>query len=181
MLETERLILRPLDESDAREIFAMRSDADVMRFIREPQKNIGESIDWINLVSSRWADEKTGFCAVIERRGKKFVGWCGVWRLEETGETEIGYAVAKKFWGKGFAAEAARRFLEYAFAELDAERVVAVARPENAASIRVMEKIGMSFVRTGKFYNQTLAQYAVSRREFFAGENAASIFPEKEI
>lgn len=166
MLETERLILRPLDEADAREIFAMRSDADVMRFIREPQKNIGESIDWINLVSSRWRSEKTGFCAMIERKTENFVGWCGVWRLQETGETEIGYAVAKDFWGKGFAAEAARRFLEYAFAELDADKVVAVAQPENAASIRVMEKIGMGFVKKGKFYNQTLAQYAIVRREF---------------
>lgn len=167
MLETERLILRSLESGDAGEIYAMRSDADVMRFIREPQKNIGESLDWIRLVSSRWQSEQTGFCAMIERRSGAFVGWCGVWRLEETGETEIGYAVAKKFWGKGFAAEAARQFLRYAFAELDAEKVVAVARPENAASIRVMEKIGMSFVRTGKFYNQTLAQYAIARGEFF--------------
>lgn len=166
MLETERLILRPLDEADAREIFAMRSDADVMRFIREPQKNIRESIDWINLVSSRWRTEQTGFCALIERQTGAFVGWCGVWRLDETDETEIGYAVAKNYWGKGFAAEAARRFLKYAFAELDAERVVAVARPENVASLRVMEKIGMSFVRKGKFYNQILAQYAIERRDW---------------
>lgn len=166
MLETERLILRPLDEIDAGEIFAMRSDADVMRFIRETQKNRSESVDWIKLVSSRWQSERTGFCAMIKKRGGAFVGWCGVWRLDETGETEIGYAVAKDFWGKGFASEAARRFLQYAFAELDAEKVVAVARPENAASLRVMEKIGMSFVKNGKFYNQNLTQYAITRREF---------------
>lgn len=166
MFETERLILRRLDEDDAREIFAMRSDADVMRFIREPQKNTGESIDWIRLVSSRWETEKTGFCALVERRSGAFVGWCGVWRLEETGETEIGYAVARKFWGKGFATEAARRILRYAFDELAAEKVVAVARPENINSIRVMEKLGMRFVKTGKFYNQTLAQYAIDSRDF---------------
>lgn len=166
MLETERLILRPLDESDASAIFSMRSDADVMRYIREPQKNIRESVDWIRLVSSRWGAERTGFCALIERDSSAFVGWCGVWSLEETGETEIGYAVAKPFWRRGFATEAARCFLQYAFSELDAERVVAVARPENAASIRVMEKIGMSFVKTGKFYNQILSQYAVERLDW---------------
>jgi ribosomal-protein-alanine N-acetyltransferase len=166
MFETERLILRRLDDADARDIYRMRSDRDVMRFIREPQKNLKESVDWIRLVSSRWADERTGFCAVIERETRGFVGWCGVWRLEETGETEIGYAVAKKFWGKGFATEAARRILQYAFDELDAETVVAVARPENFGSIRVMEKIGMRFVRTGNFYKQTLAQYAIKRRDW---------------
>lgn len=174
MLETERLILRPLIKSDAEEIFAMRSDADVMRFIRETQKSRIESVDWINLVSSRWTSERTGFCAMIEKRGGAFLGWCGVWRLAETDETEIGYAVAKNFWGKGFASEAARRFLEYAFTELDADKVVAVARPENAASVRVMEKIGMSFVKNGKFYNQILTQYAITRRRFerdFVGKN----------
>ena len=166
MFDTERLILRQLDEADAPAIYAMRSDADVMRFIREPQNKIEESIDWIRLVTSRWKDERTGFCAVVERESGAFAGWCGVWRLEETGETEIGYAIAKKFWGKGFAPEAARRILEYAFGELGAEKVVAVARPENAASIRVMEKIRMRFVRVGRFYNQTLAQYAIERSDW---------------
>ncbi len=89
MLETERLIMRPLVESDVDEIFAMRSDEDIMRFIREPQGR-DESFDWIKLVSARWHNDKLGFCAVIEKKTDKFLGWFGILRLKESGEIEIG-------------------------------------------------------------------------------------------
>ena len=165
MLETDRLILRPLDETDVNAIYAMRSDPEIMRFIREPQNRV-ESANWVELVSSRWHDEQIGFCAILEKSSKKFVGWCGIWRLEETGELEIGYAVAKQLWGKGLATEAALKFLDYAFEKLKPEKVVAVARPENAASRRVMEKLGMSFIGTGTFYEQFLVRYAITKEEY---------------
>jgi len=165
MLKTDRLILRPLEEKDVDAIFAMRSDPDIMRFIREPQ-NRDESTNWVELVSSRWKDEQIGFCAILEKPSEKFVGWCGIWKLKETGELEIGYAVAKELWGKGYATEAALKFLDYAFEKLEPEKIVAVARPENAASRRVMEKLGMDFVKTGKFYDQILVQYAITKEEY---------------
>lgn len=165
MLETERLILRPLVKQDVAAIYAMRSDADVMRFIREPQ-NPAESANWVELVSSRWQDEQIGFCAMIEKRTGEFLGWCGLWKLKETGETEVGYATAKKFWGKGFATEAALEFLNYAFEKLQAEKIVAVASPENAASRRVMEKLGMNYDYTGDFYGRDLVHYSIGKREF---------------
>lgn len=165
MLETERLILRPLDETDFEAVFKMRGDAEVMRFIREPQ-NREESINWINLVSSRWATERIGFCAMIEKSSNEFVGWCGIWKLKETGELEVGYAVAKNAWGKNFAAEAAAAFLNYAFENLETEKIVAVARPENAPSRRVMEKLGMSYDYTGEFYGRDLVHYSITRQKF---------------
>jgi len=165
MLETDRLILRPLDKKDVDAIYRMRSDADVMRFIREPQ-NRRESANWVELVSSRWADERIGFCAIIEKSSRKFVGWCGLWRLQETGEIEIGYAVAKKFWGKNYATEAGGEFLRYAFAELQFDKIVAVAAPENAASRRVMEKLGMRYDYTGEFYGRDLVHYSITKQEF---------------
>ena len=173
MLETDRLILRPLDKKDVDAIYAMRSDADVMRFIREPQ-NRRESTDWVELVSSRWTEERIGFCAMLEKRSGVFVGWCGIWRLKEIGELEIGYAVAKEFWGKGLATEAAHAFLDYAFEKLNRGKIVAVARPENAASRRVMEKLGMSFVGTGTFYEQTLVQYAITKQEYARNRKTSS-------
>ncbi len=165
MFETDRLILRSLDERDVDAIFAMRSDAEVMRFIREPQ-NRAESVNWVKLVSSRWASDGIGFCAVIEKQTNEFVGWCGLWRLKESGELELGYAIARYFWGRGFATEAARIFLEYAFEQLKPQKIVAVAEPENASSRRVMEKVGMKFVRLGEFYNRELVQYAVDKYDW---------------
>jgi ribosomal-protein-alanine N-acetyltransferase len=171
MLETDRLILRPLDEKDVNAIFAMRSDPEVMRFIREPQ-NREESANWIELVSSRWATEQIGFCAMVEKPSRKLVGWCGLWRLKETGEIEIGYAVAKEFWGKGYATEAALKFLDYAFEKLEPEKIVAVARAQNMASRRVMEKLGMDFVKTDTFYDQTLVQYAITKENYARNRKA---------
>jgi ribosomal-protein-alanine N-acetyltransferase len=165
MFETERLILRTIDERDVDEIHRMRSDSEVMRFIRNPQ-NREESINWIKLVSSRWETEKIGFCALIEKNTKEFVGWCGIWRLKETGELEIGYAIGRKFWGKGLATEAAQEFLQYGFEKLKPEKIVAVAQPENAGSRRVMEKLGMQYDYTGEFYNRPLVHYSITREEF---------------
>ena len=167
MLETERLILRPLDETDIDAIYAMRSDADVMRFIREPQ-NRQESANWVELVSSRWRKEKIGFCAITEKLSGAFAGWCGLWQLKETGEIEVGYAVAREFWGKGYATEAAFEFLEYGFKQLQLEKIVAVARAENTASRRVMEKLGMRYDYTGEFYGRDLVHYSITKENFYA-------------
>ncbi len=167
MFETTRLILRPMNKADTDAVFAMRSDENVMRFIRPPQTQHSEAEDWINLVSSRWEKEKIGFCAVIEKSSNKFIGWCGLWHLKETGETEVGYALVREFWGKGFASEAAGAFLEYGFNELNLEKIVAVANPENLSSQNVMKRLGMKFDYTGEFYGMDLVHYSITKDDYF--------------
>lgn len=130
MLETDRLLLRRFTEEDVDAVFAMRSDADVMRYIRAAQTRRGEAESWINLVSSRWETDKVGFCAVIEKSSNRFAGWCGLWRLRETNEIEVGYALIKDFRGLGYAVEASKACLIYGFNELDLTEIVAVASPE---------------------------------------------------
>lgn len=163
MLETERLILRPFAEKDTEAVFALRQDAEIMRYIREPQKTRAETESWIKLVSSRWESEKIGFCAVIEKASEDLIGWCGLWRLKETGEIEIGYAIDRKFQAKGYATEAAEACLAYGFGQLNLAKIVAVTRPENFASRRVMEKLGMRFDGLGKFYGAKLAHYSIRK------------------
>ncbi len=166
MFETERLFLRRLQDYDVDEIFKMRSDEEIMRYIRKPQTKREESLHWIEMISEKWDKEKIGFCGVIEKKSKSFVGWCGLWRLIETNEIEVGYAIRKKFWGKGYATEAANRILQYGFEELNLEKIVAVATPENKASQNVMKRLGMKYVGIGKFYDNDLAQYSISKEEF---------------
>ena len=166
MMETERLFLRKLQDYDVDEIFKMRSDVEIMRYIREPQMNREESINWIKMISSKWDTESIGFCGLIEKSSKDFVGWCGLWRLVETGEIEVGYAIIKDFQGKGYATEAAKRCLQYGFEELNLEKIVAVAFPENEASQSVMKRLGMKYVCIGKFYDKDLVQYAITKEDF---------------
>ena len=152
-----------MTKDDTDSVFAMRSDADVMRFIRSPHITKRDAASWVNLVSSRWEKEKIGFCAVIEKTSDKFVGWCGLWRLQETGETEVGYALFKEYWGKGFAVEASEACLKYGFDKLNLEKIVAVAQPANKNSRRVMEKLEMNFDGIGKFYEMDLVHYSITR------------------
>lgn len=165
MFETERLFLRKMTEADLDSVFAMRSDANVMRYIREPQKR-GEALSWIKLVSSRWEGEKIGFCSVFLKETKQFIGWCGLWQLKETGEIEVGYALLKEFWGKGFAAEASEPVLHYGFTELNLPKIVACANPDNKGSRRVMEKLGMTFDHIGTYYGRDLVHYTITRSEW---------------
>jgi RimJ/RimL family protein N-acetyltransferase len=175
MLETNRLFLRPLDETDIDSVFAMRSDTGIMRFIRPVQTNRSEAESWTKLVSSRWEKERFGFCAVIEKLSGKFVGWCGLWRLPETRELEVGYALIKDFQGKGYAVEAAEAVLFYGFERLNLEEIVAVTRPENRASRRVMERLGMTYDYTGKFYDLDLVHYSITKDEFLTRRNKESL------
>jgi [ribosomal protein S5]-alanine N-acetyltransferase len=175
MFETERLILRRFNKTkaDIDAIYAMRRDAEIMRYIREPQSK-AESKNWLKLISSRWESEKIGFCAVVEKSSNELIGWCGLWRLTETNEIEVGYAVARKFWGRGYASEAAARFLEYGFGELNLEKIVAVAREENSGSRRVMEKLGMRFDYIGEFYGRDLVHYTIEKDVYFRNRTSAA-------
>ncbi|HEY8563569.1 MAG TPA: GNAT family N-acetyltransferase [Pyrinomonadaceae bacterium] len=179
MLETDRLFLRKFDENDTDAVYAMRSDPDVMRFIRAPQIDRAEAESWIKLVSSRWETDRLGFCAVIEKSSGRYIGWCGLWRLKETGETEVGYALEKDSRGKGYAVEAAEACLIYGFETLRLKEIVAVARPENRASRRVMERLGMSYDYTGKFYERDLVHYSVTREEFL--QRRAARAPSRQV
>ncbi|MDH3493054.1 MAG: GNAT family N-acetyltransferase [Acidobacteriota bacterium] len=166
MFTTERLTIRPFEDSDLDDVFAMRSDPEIMRFIRDPQNKRSDAQRWMEMISSKWNINGIGFGAVVDRESQRFAGWCGLWKLKETNEIEVGYAVRKEFWGKGYATEAARRMLGYAFDEIELNRVVAVAYPENMASINVMKKLGMACVGRGRFYDQDLVQYAITSEEF---------------
>ena len=165
MLETRRLILRPFSETDIDAVHALRSDAEMMRFIKPPETR-AETVAWLKLVSSRWESEKIGLCAVIVKETAALGGWCGLWRLRETGETEVGYAIAKSFWRQGLASEAAQEWLRYGFEDLGAERIVAVAQVGNKGSRRVMEKIGMSLEKIGTFYIVECAYYAINEENY---------------
>lgn len=167
-IETSRLIIRPFEDRDADCVFALRSDPEIMRFIRKPQQNREESVAWIKLISSRWNSEGIGFSAVTLKKNGTLIGWCGLWRLKETGEMEVGYAIAQKFWKNGYASEAADAFLKYGFENLGLEEIVAVADPLNEASQKVMKRLGMNYDYAGEFYGRELVHYSLTSDEWKA-------------
>ena len=146
-LETERLIIRHWREDDWLLVRPMSLDPEVMQYIGHYQP--WSEDETRQFVSNRMSDyERNGWTMwpLVLKEAGAFIGYCGFLRRmygEYKGEVEIGYALARDAWGRGLAAEAGTTILKYGFESLNFERVIASARPENARSIRVMEKMGM--------------------------------------
>lgn len=145
--QTERLILRRFHADDGAAMDRVFGDAEVMRYgpgVRSPQ--------WVReWLRGRLEDyRKLGFglWAVVEKGGGETIGYCGLSHFPDINgrpETEIGYRLARGYWGRGYATEAARAVRDYAFGTLGLRRLIALIDPANLASIRVAEKIGMRY------------------------------------
>ena len=149
ILETERLILRTWTLDDAPRLFEICGDAEVMKYLGtgKPYKTVEQADEFL-----RWATEyqkENGFCrwAITLRENREIVGSCGFARPHGTEEIELGYLLAREFWGKGFATEAAAACLNHGFKKLEFREIIALTDLENIASHRVLEKIG--FIQRG--------------------------------
>ena len=148
-LQTARLRLRPFDDADADELFALHSSAEVLRYWDSPpwgeRGRAGQFID----TCRQMAEEATGVRPAVERvAGGAFIGWCSLTRWNpDYRSAALGYCFNQAAWGHGYATEAAGAVLEWAFDTLDLNRVQAETDTRNAASARVLEKLG--FVREG--------------------------------
>jgi RimJ/RimL family protein N-acetyltransferase len=168
-LETPRLLFRKFTHEDLHDLAAIRADPDVMKYIGPGRaESLTEVQIKLNAVIAHWEQHAFGQRALIEKATGRLIGWCGFAYLENTEDVEIGYGLAKSHWGKGLASEAAAATLKYGFEELTLARIVAVAWPHNIASIRVLDKLGMKYVKQARFYNADVAYFAISRDEYRA-------------
>jgi len=144
-LVTERLRLRPATLDDLDVWLALSRDAEELWY-GEPRSNVDDARS--RLLWHMANQEQHGFAswAVELRASGQVVGAAGLGHLADSEEIEVGYRFLKEHWGKGYATEAARASIAFGFEELRLDRIVAVTLPTNAASRRVMEKCGMSFV-----------------------------------
>lgn len=148
-LETERMILRCLTESDADNLFELDSDPDVMRFLTGGVANTREFI--VNkalpyYLSFYEQSGAFGFWAAIDKETAEFMGWFHFRSFKENpNETELGYRLKRAYWGRGFAAEGSLSLIKKGFDELGVTKVVATTMALNTRSRRVMEKVGLQF------------------------------------
>lgn len=148
-LETERLILRPLDGNKDFEAWAeMMSDADTMRFIGGAPLNRGQA--WRAMVMMIGHAQVRGYSmfALIEKETDKWIGRAGPWFPEMWEAPEIGWGLTRSATGKGYAVEAAKACLDFVFNDLGWDNVIHCIDPENFGSIKVAERIGSKYLRT---------------------------------
>jgi RimJ/RimL family protein N-acetyltransferase len=162
---TERLHLRTFSAADVDELAALFADPDVMRYVGngEPADR-AEAEKALTSIIGHWIRHGFGRWAVEDKHTREFVGYGGLRSL--FGTPEVVYHLAKRHWGKGFATELARASLRYGFDVHNFDRIVAIAKPGNTASIHVMEKIGMQFETRTSYYDIEVVQYAITRDQF---------------
>jgi ribosomal-protein-alanine N-acetyltransferase len=143
-LPTERLRLRPVDETDADDLFALHSNPHVLRYWDSPPWTGRERAELFITASRQMAETGTGVRLAVDRAPDgAFIGWCSLTRWNpDHRSASLSYCYGEAGWGHGYATEAARALLMWAYDTLDLNRVQAEADTRNAASARVLEKLG---------------------------------------
>ncbi|MBE8146162.1 GNAT family N-acetyltransferase [Brevibacterium casei] len=161
-LVTERLRLRPFTRDDSDDLFALQSDARVLEFWDSPPWRDRTMIDRFLAGCQTMADEGTGARVAVERaEDSSFIGWCTFDSFNpDFRGGSLGYCFTEESWGHGYATEAARAVLSWAFEAFDLNRVQAEADTRNAASARVLEKLG--FRREGTLREDCIVDGVVS-------------------
>jgi RimJ/RimL family protein N-acetyltransferase len=170
LLTTPRLRLRPRTMADLEACVAMDLDPEVRRFVySSPPPDPAELR--AQLRSHIAGGPAQGGIWVVERQDAPgFLGWCGLFPLEDSGLIEIGYRYLRSAWGQGIATEAARAVLDHGYRVLGFDPIVAVTHPGNLASQRVLAKIGLIARGRALHYGQQLCFFRLSRTEYLAGE-----------
>ena len=146
ILTTARLVLRPFAVSDVVAYAAIRAKPEVVAMLPGGPEAAARAADDAARLVSTWAGIRPGTApwAVEERESGRLLGHLGLRPLPELGgETELLYMLDSDAWGRGLATEGGAAALRAAFGPLGLRRVIALARPENAASVAVMRKLGM--------------------------------------
>jgi Acetyltransferases, including N-acetylases of ribosomal proteins len=169
-------MMRPLTADDLDELAALRSDPQVMKYIGEQTRE--KVAERLRFYIESYEKNGYGACGISLKGETALIGWSGLQPLEDSGEVEIGYGFQTPYWGKGFATEVAAAWLRYGFEHIGLKRIVAIALPDNTASWRVMEKLGMKYEKNAKHYGFDVVYYAIAREDFQPDENALYVLHE---
>jgi ribosomal-protein-alanine N-acetyltransferase len=160
VLETDRLILRPLTGDDFADYAAMLADPQVTDGLAETVGNSPEEA-WRSLAMFIGHRAIRGYShwALVEKSTGEFVGRAGPWRPHGFPGLGIGWCLAREHWGKGYATEAAQASLNYALKELGAPEVISLVLPNNSRSIAVAERIGHRHLRDVQYRGRNVHLY----------------------
>ena len=169
-IETARLLLRMFSRADLDELSRIYADPDVMQYVSGHPLTREEAADWLNYFLAGWDQYGFGWWAVSLKDSGALIGHCGLQFITVTAEVEVSYGLAKAYWRKGLASEAAQACLRFGFEQLKLDRIFALADPANTGSHRVMQRLGMRYDKTEYFkddrYEGDVVYYVVSREEY---------------
>ncbi|WP_299128441.1 GNAT family N-acetyltransferase [uncultured Winogradskyella sp.] len=167
IIETKRLILRPVSMADAQDFYEMDSNPNVHKYLgNNPIKTIGQSKLWIEDILEQYQEFNIGRLAVIKKDTNEFLGWSGLkyerQLREEFNYYDIGYRFKEKHWGNGYATESAIASLQFGFNDLKLKKICAAADVNHTASNHILKKIGLQHSGTFTYENERCNWYVIT-------------------
>jgi [ribosomal protein S5]-alanine N-acetyltransferase len=171
-IETERLFLREILLTDVDGMFELDSDPEVHRYLgNKPVTSKEQIVDVINFIRQQYIDNGIGRWAIIDKKTNNFIGWSGLKFVTDLTNNnknyyDLGYRLIKKYWGQGIATETAIASLNYAFKELKANEVYAMADCDNDGSNKILKKIGLNFIESFNLDGVEHNWYKIEKNEY---------------
>jgi [ribosomal protein S5]-alanine N-acetyltransferase len=162
VIETQRLVLREITEDDALSAYLLNLDPDVVRYTGDvPFDSVAHAREFLRSYDHY---KKYGFgrWGAMTKSGNQFIGWCGLKYNEDINEHDIGFRLFKKHWGCGYATEAAKACINAGFARYKMKSIIGRAVKENTASVRVLEKCGLTYESDYDFHGKPGALYRIN-------------------
>jgi len=166
-LETDRLLMREMNESDAQNFFELNNDPQVLRYTGdEPFESIEHSRNFLKAYPEiSYLKDGLGRLTCIRKSDQEIIGWCGL-RLQPEGLVDLGYRFHHRFWNQGFATESSIAALDWGFGVKQLDQIIARASKENGASIRVMQKLGMRYQKDEHLHGADSVIYIIDRDDY---------------
>lgn len=165
VLNTERLRMEPFQDHHFEGLHAIDSDPEVMRYISGKPDTREDTAAVIARVKARWAEWGYSWWAFVEKDSRQIIGSGCIQHLarDKANQLEIGWRLRPDRWHRGFASEAAQAMVAFAFDILATPRLCAVCHPDNKGSARVMQRLGMSYRGSERWYEMDTSVYEITR------------------
>ncbi len=171
-LQTERLLLRELISSDDAGIIELDVNPEEDTYVgRNPITTIEQARSVIDFIQKQYVEDGIGRWVVVDKKTNAFMGWAGLKLYkEEVNEHsnfyELGYRFIKKYWGQGYATEAAKAVIDYGFNEMGLTEIYAMTDAENFKSEKVLEKCGMDYIEDFHLGQDTFSWFKIEKDKF---------------
>lgn len=166
MVMTDRLYLREFEPGDARPLFALNSNPDVIRYTGDTSfLNLSAAENFLRDYD-HYQNYGFGRWAVVHKRENRFIGYCGLRMDEKTSDVDLGFRFFTDSWSQGYATEAGRAALEVGFEKFSLERIIGRSMRENRPSISVLQKLGMEFSEVREESDLLWLIYSIERSDW---------------
>lgn len=167
VIETERLALRAFKNSDLEPYYEMMAEPDITRYLMSGEP-MSRHDAWrsIATLAGHWMLHGYGQWALEEKASGRFVGRCGIIEPEGWPQQEIGWVLHKNAWGKGYATEAAKAALQYAFEEMKLDKIISLIQPGNQGSVKVAERIGETYEKRIEIFGKQADVYSLTAKDY---------------